>query len=266
MDGHRAAPRGGRGDELARPGRAGPRGGSVRPARRADRDRPGRHRLRPRARRVPPLPAARPRPWRLGDDDRPPLPVRQRRRRSASRRSPRGRGRRCAELVGKLVREERYHRMHAGAWLDRLARSDGEPRDRLLAALAELAPDAATVFTPLEDEAELLDAGILDAPIGRARGSLARLDRPGLRDPRPSDAAAGARSGAWQAGSRHAISLGCGASSRPSAAPIRERPGERGRDPGRGGTDAGRRDHRGVARPGGHRRSTKRPCARHSPR
>ncbi len=54
--------------------------------------------------------------------------------------------------------------MHAGAWLDRLARSDGEPRDRLLAALAELAPDAATVFTPLEDEAELLDAGILDAP------------------------------------------------------------------------------------------------------
>src|SRR6478736_7734259 len=68
-----------------------------------------------------------------------------------------------AEPGGKLVREERYHRMHAGTWLDRLARADGEPRDRLLAALAELAPDAATVFTPLEDEAELLDAGILDA-------------------------------------------------------------------------------------------------------
>ena len=27
-----------------------------------------------------------------------------------------------ADLVGKLVREERYHRMHAGAWLERLAR------------------------------------------------------------------------------------------------------------------------------------------------
>ena len=67
--------------------------------------------------------------------------------------------------------------MHAGAWLDRLARSDGEPRDRLLAALAELAPDAATVFTPLEDEAELLDAGILDAPMAeledRWRASIA---------------------------------------------------------------------------------------------
>jgi len=81
------------------------------------------------------------------------------------------------ELVGKLVREERYHRMHAGAWLDRLGRSDGEPRDRLLAALGELAPDAATVFTPLEDEIELLVAGIVDAPMveleARWRASIA---------------------------------------------------------------------------------------------
>jgi len=67
--------------------------------------------------------------------------------------------------------------MHAGAWLDRLARADGEPRDRLLAALAELAPDAATVFTPLPDEAALLEAGILDAPMteleARWRASIA---------------------------------------------------------------------------------------------
>jgi ring-1,2-phenylacetyl-CoA epoxidase subunit PaaC len=81
------------------------------------------------------------------------------------------------ELVGKLVREERYHRMHAGAWLDRLARSDGEPRDRLLAALTELAPDAATVFTPLEGEAGLLEAGVLDSSMpeleARWRASIA---------------------------------------------------------------------------------------------
>jgi ring-1,2-phenylacetyl-CoA epoxidase subunit PaaC len=70
-----------------------------------------------------------------------------------------------AELVAKLIREERYHRMHAGAWLDRLARADGEPRDRLLAALAELGPDAATVFTPLPGEPALLESGILDAPM-----------------------------------------------------------------------------------------------------
>jgi ring-1,2-phenylacetyl-CoA epoxidase subunit PaaC len=70
-----------------------------------------------------------------------------------------------ADLVGKLVREERYHRMHAGAWLDRLARSEGESRDRLLSALAELAPDAATVFTPLPDELALVETGILAAPM-----------------------------------------------------------------------------------------------------
>jgi ring-1,2-phenylacetyl-CoA epoxidase subunit PaaC len=90
------------------------------------------------------------------------------------------------ELVGKLIREERYHRMHAGAWLDRLARSDGEPRDRLVAALATLAPDAATVFTPLPGEPALVDAGVLDAPMtaleGRWRASIgptfASLDLP----------------------------------------------------------------------------------------
>lgn len=70
-----------------------------------------------------------------------------------------------AELVGKLIREERYHRMHAGAWLDRLARNHGEPRDRLIAALTELGPDAATVFTPLPGEPDLIASGILDAPM-----------------------------------------------------------------------------------------------------
>ena len=81
------------------------------------------------------------------------------------------------ELVGKLLREERYHRMHAGAWLDRLARNDGEARDRLLAALAELSPDVATVFTPLPGEQALLEARILAAPMteleARWRSSIA---------------------------------------------------------------------------------------------
>jgi ring-1,2-phenylacetyl-CoA epoxidase subunit PaaC len=68
-----------------------------------------------------------------------------------------------AELVGKLVREERYHRMHIDAWLVRLARAEGEPRDRLLDAFAVLAPDAATVFTPLPDEPALVGSGVLAA-------------------------------------------------------------------------------------------------------
>jgi ring-1,2-phenylacetyl-CoA epoxidase subunit PaaC len=70
-----------------------------------------------------------------------------------------------AGLVGKLIREERYHRMHAGAWLERLARDGGEARTRLLVALRELQHDAATVFTPLPDEARLIEAGILEAPM-----------------------------------------------------------------------------------------------------
>ena len=82
-----------------------------------------------------------------------------------------------AELVGKLIREERYHRMHAEAWLERLARSHGEARDRLLAALQALAPDAATVFTPLPDEPALIAAGIVDASMAeleaRWRASVA---------------------------------------------------------------------------------------------
>jgi ring-1,2-phenylacetyl-CoA epoxidase subunit PaaC len=82
-----------------------------------------------------------------------------------------------AGLVGKLIREERYHRMHAGAWLERLARSGGEARTRLLRALRELGHDAATVFAPLPEEATLVDAGILGAPMSeleiRWRASIA---------------------------------------------------------------------------------------------
>jgi ring-1,2-phenylacetyl-CoA epoxidase subunit PaaC len=68
-----------------------------------------------------------------------------------------------ADLVGKMQREERYHRMHVGTWFERLARDGGVARQRLAAALAALAPDAATVFTPLPGEPALLAAGILAA-------------------------------------------------------------------------------------------------------
>ena len=71
-----------------------------------------------------------------------------------------------AELVGKIVREERYHVMHAGAWLERLASVEGEPRDRLLAAWDALGPDAGTVFSPLVGETTLQGAGIVAATSG----------------------------------------------------------------------------------------------------
>jgi ring-1,2-phenylacetyl-CoA epoxidase subunit PaaC len=99
-----------------------------------------------------------------------------------------------AELVGKLIREERYHLMHVGLWLERLATAADEPRTRLVSALESLGPDAGTVFTPLPGEPALLDAGILDRPmteLERAwrtsiRPTFDRLDLPALpatRDP-----------------------------------------------------------------------------------
>jgi ring-1,2-phenylacetyl-CoA epoxidase subunit PaaC len=69
------------------------------------------------------------------------------------------------ELVEKIRREERYHVMHATTWLERLARQPGEPRDRVIASLVELGPDAATVFTPLDGEAQLVEAGVLAEPM-----------------------------------------------------------------------------------------------------
>jgi len=70
-----------------------------------------------------------------------------------------------ADLVGKLIREERYHRMHATVWLDRLARGGDVARSRLIEALTTLAPDAATVFTPLPEALALVDAGVLSVPM-----------------------------------------------------------------------------------------------------
>lgn len=68
-----------------------------------------------------------------------------------------------AELVAKVRREEVYHRMHASAWMRRLATAGGEARTRLEAAWATLLPDAATVFTPLPGEAALVEAGVMAA-------------------------------------------------------------------------------------------------------
>ncbi|HUG30471.1 MAG TPA: 1,2-phenylacetyl-CoA epoxidase subunit PaaC [Candidatus Limnocylindria bacterium] len=76
-----------------------------------------------------------------------------------------------ADLVEKLRREERYHRMHVLAWIERLARGGPEPRRRLEAALTTLGADAPTVFTPLAGEAALLDAGILTRSIAAAEAA-----------------------------------------------------------------------------------------------
>jgi len=76
-----------------------------------------------------------------------------------------------ADLVGKLRREERYHRMHLVAWINRLATGGTDPRQRLEAALAELGPDATSVFTPLAGEQALIDAGVLTRSMADAEAA-----------------------------------------------------------------------------------------------
>ena len=73
-----------------------------------------------------------------------------------------------AELVAKIRREERYHVMHALAWADRLARACGVARELFVSALEALAPDAPSVLAAPDDEAALLEAGILSRPMAEA--------------------------------------------------------------------------------------------------
>ena len=76
-----------------------------------------------------------------------------------------------ADLGEKLRREERYHRMHVLAWMDRLASGGAEPRRRLEAALAGHELDAPTVLTPLAEEPALIEAGILTRTMAAAEAA-----------------------------------------------------------------------------------------------
>src|SRR6476646_10286451 len=103
-----------------------------------------------------------------------------------------------ADLVGKIAREERYHRMHVDAWLDRLANGGSETPTRLAAALEQLGPDAGTVFTPLPGEEGLVEAGVLAAPMA----ALAFRDPASAGRPRPAGDSGHARPGRRPHGSR----------------------------------------------------------------
>jgi ring-1,2-phenylacetyl-CoA epoxidase subunit PaaC len=76
-----------------------------------------------------------------------------------------------ADLVAKLRREERYHRMHAVAWVRRLAEGGAEAREHLDRAMVALASDASSVFTTLAGEAALIGAGILTRSMADAQAA-----------------------------------------------------------------------------------------------
>ena len=229
----------------------------------AHRRRPRRARLRPRARRVPPLPAARPRPRRLGDDDRPALPVRHRRRRPA----------RCAgrRVVGAARRARREARPRGAlspdarrglarrAWRGATAsRASGcWPRSRRWAPM----PRPCSRRSP--DEPALVEAGILAAPMAeleaRWRASIAPDARRRPACPMPPPARDPTR-GRLDHGD--AVPLAVGRVHDRSAARTPERPGERGRDPDRHRAAAGRRDSADAGRSDDADRRCRRPRRR----
>ena len=67
-------------------------------------------------------------------------------------------------LVTKLRREERYHLIHADAWMKRIARGPVEARSRLIDALTEAFAEAEGLFEPFESEEECLAEGWLPVP------------------------------------------------------------------------------------------------------
>lgn len=66
-----------------------------------------------------------------------------------------------AAAAARIIREEKYHLMHAHTWLRRLAEGGDEARSRQRAALEALWPDALGLFEPPEGEAALLASGAL---------------------------------------------------------------------------------------------------------
>lgn len=68
-----------------------------------------------------------------------------------------------ANACQKIIREEKYHLMHGDMWLNRLANLSQDSRQRLVAALDTIWPDALGVFEELPGENKLVAEGILPA-------------------------------------------------------------------------------------------------------
>ncbi|MCS6790239.1 MAG: phenylacetate-CoA oxygenase subunit PaaC [Bacteroidia bacterium] len=64
-----------------------------------------------------------------------------------------------AGLAQRLLREEKYHWLHATTWIKRLGRSTEEAHLRLQSALNQLYPYAWGLFEELPEEAAMVEAG-----------------------------------------------------------------------------------------------------------
>ena len=69
-----------------------------------------------------------------------------------------------SSLVTKLRREERYHLLHARAWMTRIAHGSVEARTRLIDALTSAFSETRGLFEPFESEQDCLEQGWLPEP------------------------------------------------------------------------------------------------------
>jgi ring-1,2-phenylacetyl-CoA epoxidase subunit PaaC len=67
-------------------------------------------------------------------------------------------------LATKIRREERYHLMHADAWIGRISQGPVEGRAKLIDALTQTFSEAVGLFEPYELEAEAVKEGWLTVP------------------------------------------------------------------------------------------------------
>ncbi|TDE86309.1 1,2-phenylacetyl-CoA epoxidase subunit PaaC [Deinococcus sp. S9] len=75
-----------------------------------------------------------------------------------------------AEVAAKALREEKFHLQHTALWVERLALGTDESCRRTQNALNALWPHAAQLFQPVQDEEQLVEAGMLPDLAGvRAR-------------------------------------------------------------------------------------------------
>ena len=81
------------------------------------------------------------------------------------------------DLVGKIRREERYHVLHAEAWLERLATGDVESRGGCSRRWSGSAPTPGPCSRHSRTTCRCVMAGVLDASPARARRALAGGDR-----------------------------------------------------------------------------------------
>jgi ring-1,2-phenylacetyl-CoA epoxidase subunit PaaC len=72
-------------------------------------------------------------------------------------------------LTRKIQREERYHLIHADAWIKRVAHGPVEGRRKLVDGVAQAYTDATGLFEPFELEDQAVKEGILPVPSGELR-------------------------------------------------------------------------------------------------